>query len=192
MVERGEGWPGRRPPLAARLSTACACAALEELRGQRLRLTLRILGARGIPKPLSANVHVKYQFFYEPDTQETAPAQRRSINPELNFEHTHEVVVTDEFVKFAEKGVVEFSVYGQSEYALQAVGAKSGGDTPTPAAAPGNAMPSLGKEPPSASKEEALAERERQLKEREERLLARERALEQQNGEDASVACVVQ
>lgn len=148
------------------------------------------MGARGIPKPLSANVHVKYRFFYEPDTQETAPAARRSINPELSFEHTHEVVVTDEFLKFAEKGVVEFRVYGQSEYALQAVGAKGGADTPTPA--PGGASPAPKREAASATKEEALAERERQLKEREERLFERERALEQQSGEDASVACAVQ
>lgn len=107
---------------------------MSELIGRLLHITIRISGAKGIPRQLSSGVFATYKFFLEADEHRTETSRSSSINPPLSYEFTHKQVVTEEFVKYLETGIIYVEVHGMSEKALQAM-ERLKGATPGPGAA---------------------------------------------------------
>lgn len=79
---------------------------LREFLGQTLKLTVKIVDAKGLPRNLCNKVNVSYKFYNE-NMHRSAPCQTRTTNPKLHDSLELEIPIDEEFCKYVEKGHLE-------------------------------------------------------------------------------------
>lgn len=107
---------------------------VEKLKGKQLRINVKVAGIRGLPSNMCEDSFVTFRFFLDEKVQETPKAPKKTINPKFNFEHSWNLVVTDELCKYLSSDVLEFIVYAKSS-ALEG-GASKEAEAAAAAAAP--------------------------------------------------------
>lgn len=87
---------------------------VEKLKGKQLRIKLKVLGIRGLPSNMCQEAYVSFRFFLDEKPMETPKEAKKTINPKFNFEHSWNLVVTDELCNYLASDVLEFVVYAKS------------------------------------------------------------------------------
>jgi flagellar biosynthesis GTPase FlhF len=85
---------------------------VQEWKGKPLYITVKVLGARGLPSSKCFGAYVKYSFFVE-DGVTTEASKTKSINPRFENTQTYKIVVTDEFIRYITTEAIEFEVWYQ-------------------------------------------------------------------------------
>jgi hypothetical protein len=89
--------------------------SLNKLIGRKLRITVMVDGARGLPVERSVGAHVRYSFFLDERQKHTAAIDGKSMNPKFNYRCTFENVITDELLKYLGEQELSFEVWGRQD-----------------------------------------------------------------------------
>ena len=101
-------WSGCGQPRTWQPLTSRARAALEDLKGQTLFLTMYVHNCKGLPPKHCSGVHVQWKL--GGDSVSTPKLSGRAMNPEINWRTTKRMTVTDEFIKSIKEDTLELQV----------------------------------------------------------------------------------
>lgn len=105
-----------KPPMTEEEEDEQECAEnIDQLKGQKIGITVCVDSARGLPASRSTDCHVEFRFFLEESPVTTPVYEFKTINPKWEFQHTFWPVVTDELVKYVSTDAIEFEIYGNMD-----------------------------------------------------------------------------
>lgn len=92
---------------------------IEEIKGQKVGVTVFVDGARGIPSNYTQGTYVKFRFFLDDKPMSTTESSKKSINPRWGWHNTFRPVVTDEFIKYVASEPLDFEVWAKPQLSAE-------------------------------------------------------------------------
>lgn len=88
---------------------------LNDLKGERVRLWIRIPKASELPVKCSKNVYVQYKWLFEDRESRTTPVPAVTRDPMIKYERKLTIdIVTDAVCDYLQKSALEFQVWGEA------------------------------------------------------------------------------
>eukprot|EP00743_Colponemidia_sp_Colp-15_P005318 GILK01005718.1.p1 GENE.GILK01005718.1~~GILK01005718.1.p1 ORF type:complete len:1016 (+),score=245.98 GILK01005718.1:37-3048(+) len=85
---------------------------IDDLVGKYLYVKVNIQSARGLPERTSRNVSCKYRLFNDEHIYKTPSSQKRTTDPEFNYEKWHKILVTPALAKSVWESALQVDVWG--------------------------------------------------------------------------------